>query len=52
MALRLSAFAPAVFYSQEDFWYSFLSEAESIPKAIVRLKALGKLKTSYDLIGN
>jgi hypothetical protein len=34
----------AGFYSQEDSWYSFLLEAESIPRTIVRLEILGKLK--------
>jgi hypothetical protein len=33
-----------LFYPQEDSWYSFLLEAESTPRAIVRLKGLGKLK--------
>jgi hypothetical protein len=30
--------------SQEDSWYSFLLEAESTPRALVRLEGLGKLK--------
>jgi hypothetical protein len=36
----------AAFYPQEDSGYSFLLEAESTPKAIVRLEGLGKLKKS------
>jgi hypothetical protein len=32
------------FTPQEDSWYSFLLEAESAPKAIVRLEGSGKLK--------
>jgi hypothetical protein len=32
------------FTPQEDSWYSFLSEAESTPEAIVRLEGLGELK--------
>jgi hypothetical protein len=43
MAVR-SALAPAALYPEEDSWYSFLLEAESTPKAIVRLEGLGKLK--------
>jgi hypothetical protein len=40
-------YAPAVFYPQEDSWYSFLLEA------IVRLEGLGKFKKkSSHLIGN
>jgi hypothetical protein len=30
----------------EDSWYSFLLEAESAPRAIVRLEGLSKLKKS------
>jgi hypothetical protein len=33
---------PAALYSQEDSWYSFLLEAESTPRAIVRLEGLGE----------
>jgi hypothetical protein len=32
------------FIPQEVSWYSFLLEAESTPKAIVRLEGLGILK--------
>jgi hypothetical protein len=39
-----SPYAPAAFYPQENFWYSFLLEAESTPRAIVRLEVLGTLK--------
>jgi hypothetical protein len=35
-----------LFIPQEDSWYSFLLEAESTPRAIVRLEGLGKLKKS------
>jgi hypothetical protein len=35
---------PAAFYPQEDSWYSFLLEAESTPRAIVRLEGLSQLK--------
>jgi hypothetical protein len=35
---------PAALYPQEDRWYSFLLEAESTPKAIVRLEGLGQFK--------
>jgi hypothetical protein len=31
---------------QEDSWYSFLLEAESTPRAIVRLQGLGQFKRS------
>jgi hypothetical protein len=41
----------AAFYPQEDFWYSFLLEAVSIPGAIVRLEGLGKLKNSMTSSG-
>jgi hypothetical protein len=51
MTVRLSALGPAVLYPQEDSWYSFLSEAESTPRAIVRLEGLGHLKKSNDFIG-
>jgi hypothetical protein len=43
MAVRLSASQPAALYPQEDFWYSFLLEAESTP---------GSIKKSNDLMGN
>jgi hypothetical protein len=36
-------YTPAAFYPQDDSWYSFLLEAESTPRAIVRLEGLGKL---------
>jgi hypothetical protein len=39
-------------YPQEDSWYSFLLQAESTPRAIVRLEELGALKKSNDFIGN
>jgi hypothetical protein len=39
-------YAPAAFYTQEESLYSFLLEAESTPRAIVRLEGLGKLKKS------
>jgi hypothetical protein len=44
MAVRLSAPRAGHLYPQEDFWYSFLLEAESTPGAIVRLEGLGRLK--------
>jgi hypothetical protein len=45
MAVRLSQpYATAALYPQEDSWYSFLLEAESIPRSIVRLEGLGQLK--------
>jgi hypothetical protein len=34
------------FTPQGDSWYSFLSDAESNPRVIVRLEGLGKLKKS------
>jgi hypothetical protein len=34
------------FTPQEDSWYSFLLEAESDPRAIMRLEGLGQLKKS------
>jgi hypothetical protein len=34
----------ATFYSQKDSWYSFLLEAESTQRPIVRLEGLGQLK--------
>jgi hypothetical protein len=37
-------YGPAAFYPQEDSWYSFLLEAESTPRVIVRLERLCKLK--------
>jgi hypothetical protein len=43
--MRLPPFTP-----QEDFWYSFLLEAESAPRAIVRLGGLGKLKNPPQLL--
>jgi hypothetical protein len=45
MAVRLSALRAGrpPFTPQEDFWYSFLLEAESIPGGIVRLERLGQL---------
>jgi hypothetical protein len=39
-------YAPATFYPQKDSWYSFLLEAESTPRAIVRLEWLDQLKKS------
>jgi hypothetical protein len=47
MAVKLSALRagrPAALYPQEYSWYSFLSEAESTPKAIVLLEGLGQQK--------
>jgi hypothetical protein len=41
MAARLSAYALAAFYPQEDSWYSFLLEAQSTPRAIV---AAGRIR--------
>jgi hypothetical protein len=38
---------PATLYTQEDSWYSFLLEAESIPG----LEGLGKLKNSMTSLG-
>jgi hypothetical protein len=35
------------FISQEGPWYSFLLEAESTPRAIVRLEGLGQLKNDF-----
>jgi hypothetical protein len=35
---------PTTLYPQEDFWYSFLSEAKSTQGVIVRLEGLGELK--------
>jgi hypothetical protein len=45
MAVRLSALRAGrpLVYPQEDYWYSFLLEAESNQEAIVRLEGLGKL---------
>jgi hypothetical protein len=37
---------------QEDSLYSLMLEAESTPRAIARLEALGQLKNFSDLIGN
>jgi hypothetical protein len=34
----------ASLYPQEGSWYSFLLEAESTPRAIMRLEGLGELK--------
>jgi hypothetical protein len=34
----------AILYPQEDFWYSFLLEAELDPTAILQLEGLGKFK--------
>jgi hypothetical protein len=39
-------YAPAALYPQEDSWYSFVSEAESTPRAMLRLEGLGILKKS------
>jgi hypothetical protein len=50
MALRLSALRAGHPLPQEDSWYSFLLEAESVPGVIVRLKGLGQLKKISDLI--
>jgi hypothetical protein len=33
-------------YPQEDSWYSFLLEADSTPRTIVRLEGLGKFNNS------
>jgi hypothetical protein len=41
-----------LFTPQKDSRYSFLLEAESTPRAIVRLEGLGQLKKFSDLIGN
>jgi hypothetical protein len=52
MAVRLSAYAPAALYPQEDSWYAFLLEAESTPQGH---NAAGKIRStekSDDLIGN
>jgi hypothetical protein len=38
-------------YPQEDSWYSFLLEAESIPRVIVRLEGLDQLKTPISSSG-
>jgi hypothetical protein len=43
-------YVPAAFYFQEDSWYSFLLEAESTPRDIVRLEELGKLKKSTSFV--
>jgi hypothetical protein len=45
----------AALYPQKDFWYSFLLEDESTPRATVRLEGLSQLKKKKktdDLIGN
>jgi hypothetical protein len=42
-------YAPAVIYPQEVSWYSFLLEADSTPRAIVRLEGLGQLKNPVAL---
>jgi hypothetical protein len=39
------------FTPQEDSWYTFLLEAESTPRAIVRLEGLGQLKTQMTSSG-
>jgi hypothetical protein len=36
-----------LFTPQEDSWYSFLLEAESTPRAIMRLEELGQLKIHW-----
>jgi hypothetical protein len=41
----------AALYPQEDSWYSFLLEAQSTPRVIVRLEGLRKLKTSETSLG-
>jgi hypothetical protein len=51
MAVRLSALRAAALYPQEDSWYSFLLEAESTPRAIVRLEGLGQFKNPMTLSG-
>jgi hypothetical protein len=39
------------FTPREDFWYSFLLEAETTPWALVRLEGWGKLKSPKTLSG-
>jgi hypothetical protein len=53
MAVKLSALTrlqPFIF--QEDSWYLFLLEAESTPRAIVRLEGLKSVEKFSDFIGN
>jgi hypothetical protein len=40
------------FTHREDYWYSFLLEAESNPRAIARLEGLCKSEKIKQLIGN
>jgi hypothetical protein len=48
-----SALSASRLYPQEDSWCSFLLEAESTTRAIVRLEVLGQLEKKFnDLIGN
>jgi hypothetical protein len=44
-------YAPTTLYPQEDSWCSSLLEAESTPRAIVRLEGLGQLKNLMTLSG-
>jgi hypothetical protein len=42
---------PAVLYPQDDAWYAFLLEAESTPRAIVRLEGLGQFNDPVTPLG-
>jgi hypothetical protein len=43
-ALRAGSTLPLGFFIFKDTWYSFLLEAESTPRAIVRPEGLGQFK--------
>jgi hypothetical protein len=50
--VKLSALrADRALLPRNIFWYSFLLQGESTPKAIVQLEGLGQLKKCNDLIG-
>jgi hypothetical protein len=51
MAVRLSALRAGLTLPPEDFWYSFLLEAEYTPGAIVALEELGQLKKPVTSLG-
>jgi hypothetical protein len=45
-ALRAGNILPPGFFIFKDSWYSFLLEAESTPRAILRPEELGQFKKS------